>query len=219
MFDIRLLDVVRFFPRRTSRLLHHFSKFRFKTFHFWTLEFIFQLLEIAGVGDLYDASSGFIKYSARRLTEREIILAKTIFGDSLPYRRVRVDERAYLGPRQGQFCYVSFYTINSWGRMSDPLLIHELMHVWQYHHLGMAYIPRALAAQRSVEGYDYGGVDALYKAISENKQLLDFNYEQQAEIIEDYFRLLAGLKTTWGMAASTDLPVYAHFAKQLHEQI
>lgn len=213
---MRLLDVIYLFPKRTSRLKKHVAGFRYQIFPFWLLELIFQLIEIVGVSDFYDTSSNIVKFNTRRLTEREIILAKTIFGASLPYGRVRVDERAHIGPRQGQFCYVSFYTINSWGRMSDPLLIHELMHVWQYHQVGIVYIPRALSAQHSPEGYDYGGADALYKAISEEKHLLDFNYEQQAEIIEDYFRLLVGLKTTWGKATSADLPVYAHFAKQLN---
>ncbi|MDX1940561.1 MAG: hypothetical protein SFU99_08415 [Saprospiraceae bacterium] len=213
--NFRLFDIVKLFPIRGKRLLRHFIHFRYHNFSFWTLELLFQLLELLGIGDFYDISSNIIKFSSRRLSEREIALAKSIFGESLPYERVRIDESAWLGPRQGKFCYVSFYTINSWGKMLDSLLIHELTHIWQYHYVGIIYIPRALAAQRSAEGYNYGGVTALREAIKNNKKLLDFNYEQQADIIEDYFRLLIGLRPSWGSATHNDLIIYAHFAKQL----
>ncbi len=209
------LNIALFFPKRIARIRQHLKQRRARPFPYWTLELVFYLLDLLGVADIYNTMSNVIKYSSRRLSEREIALARAIFGESLPYAYIRVDERAYLGPRQGNFCYVSFYTINSWGKMNDPLLIHELTHVWQYHHLGMVYIPRALAAQRSAEGYDYGGAGALYHAQWNGKRLLDFNYEQQAEIIEDYFRLLAGLRPTWGEAVEADLPVYAHFAAEL----
>lgn len=211
----RLLDIFRLFPVRIRRLGNHFRAFRFSNISFWLVEFLFQLFEIIGVFDLYDAFASLLK-NARPLTEREINLASSIFGESLAYKRVRVDERAYLGPRTGNFCYVSGYTINSWGAMSDAILIHELTHVWQYQHLGIVYIPRALAAQYSSEGYDYGGVKALREAIVINKTLLDFNYEQQADIIEDYFRLSMGIRPSWGNGTADNLEVYAHFLLHLH---
>jgi hypothetical protein len=61
--------------------------------------------------------------------------------------------------------------------------------VWQYQQVGSRYIPRALYAQRTREGYNYGGVMALERA----KGWADFNYEQQAEIVADYFCLQQGL--------------------------
>ncbi len=207
--------MIRLFPLRLRRLMVHFYVFKINTLPFWTLELFFRILELLGIGDLYDAASQSLKWTTRPLSKREISLASAIFGESLPYARIRIDERALVGPRQGKFCYVSFYTINSWGKMPDPLLIHELVHVWQYHHLGIAYIPRALAAQYSPEGYNYGGVEGLRSAIGKGKKLTDFNYEQQADIIEDYFRLLVGLPPSWGWANSHDLETYAHFAKQL----
>ena len=173
-----------------------------------------QILEIFGIGDVYDASASAIK-RARQLTAREKKLAQTIFGASLPLDKIRLDERALVGPPQGRLCYVSFYTINSWGKMSDAVLVHELVHVWQYHHLGVVYIPRALAAQWSRHGYNYGGADNLRAAIAAGKSLLDFNYEQQATIIEDYFRIKHGLRPQWSRLYTSDLPVFEHFVQQL----
>ncbi|MFN7116161.1 MAG: hypothetical protein ACK4TA_05140 [Saprospiraceae bacterium] len=215
MLLFRILDIFTLFPIRIKRLFLHFTQLFKQKPHHWLIEFCFLLLEIFGVFDLYDGFASLAK-RARPLTEHEIGIARSIFGDSLAYERVRVDERAYWGPRKGNFCYVSCYTINSWGIMPDSILIHELTHVWQYQHLGSVYIPRALSAQFTAEGYNYGGVKALRAAMQNGKTLLDFNYEQQADIIEDYYRLLLGYRPSWGNATEDDLDIYAHFANQLH---
>lgn len=214
MVWLRISDIFTQMPIRIRRLLQHFTHFSKLTFKDWLLELTFLFLEIFGIFDFYDAFASLVK-RARPLTDREIGIARSIFGDSLACERVRIDERAYWGPRKGNFCYVSCYTINSWGIMPDFILVHELTHVWQYQHLGMAYVPRALKAQFSPEGYNYGGVRALYEAMQNGKKLLDFNYEQQADIIEDYYRLLLGYRPSWGSGKADDLDVYAHFATQL----
>jgi hypothetical protein len=101
--------------------------------------------------------------------------------------------------------------------MDDALLIHELVHVWQYQRLGFRYIPQALRAQASGAGYDYGGTEALYRARREGKTLFDFNLEQQADIIADYFRLLQGRPPRWGYGWTDDLPLYEYFARSLRK--
>lgn len=214
MASARLLDLFKFLPRRARRLRQHFRQFQYRALPSWSLELLLQILETLGIADVYDASASLLK-RARRLTPREKTLAQTIFGTSLPLDKIRVDERALIGPPQQQICYVSFYTINSWGKMSDAVLVHELVHVWQYHHLGVVYIPRALAAQFSTHGYDYGGVAALQTAMLTGKSLVDFNYEQQASIIEDYFRIKNGLRPNWSRLQASDLPVFEHFVQQL----
>lgn len=216
MLWLRLLDIFTLIPIRIRRLLFHFNSIFTTKRRYWLIEFSFLFFELFGIFDLYDVLASLVK-RARPLTEREVGIARSIFGDSLACERVRIDERAYLGPRKGKFCYVSCYTINSWGIMPDFILVHELTHVWQYQHLGMAYVPRALRAQFSPEGYNYGGVKALYEAMQNGKKLLDFNYEQQADIIEDYYRILLGYRPSWGNGTEDDLDVYAHFANQLSE--
>jgi len=135
-------------------------------------------------------------------------MAKEIFGNAINYDRIRIDESAYLGPKQQQICYVSFYIINSWGKMQNSILIHELVHVWQYENMGAVYIPRALWAQTTDEGYNYGGLENLVIALSENKTIYDFNLEQQGDIIADYFRVKNGYSPEWGNATVHDLSIY-----------
>jgi len=169
------------------------------------LDVLFAVLDLLGFFDLYEAcTSGFFP-NTRPLTEEEYRLLEPIFGKSVPYDLIRVDERAYVGPSWANFYYVSFHTINCWRPMSAPTLVHEVVHIWQYTHRGAAYIPRALYAQTTKMGYNYGGLEPL-----RNKQELeDFNYEQQADIIEDAFRLANGYEAQWVRGRGAEvLPAY-----------
>jgi len=154
------------------------------------------------------------KPNTRRLTAREIALARTVFGETIDYQKVRLDEKSFVGCRQFRFAYVGFYFINSWGKLSDPVLIHELVHVWQYQRLGSVYIPRALWAQRTPKGYNYGGISALKKVLEQHgpevraSVFLSFNFEQQADIVADYFSLKNGWKPRWCEADKSYLPVF-----------
>jgi hypothetical protein len=138
-----------------------------------------------------------IKSNTRRLTSREIALAYSIFGESIDYKRVRIDDKARIACRQHDLAYVGFEVINSWGALSDPHFIHEMVHVWQYQHFGSCYIPRALWAQRTKAGYNYGGIEGLEAALAAGKRLLDFNWEQQGDIVADYFCLQYGYMPRW----------------------
>ncbi|THH39716.1 hypothetical protein [Neolewinella litorea] len=177
---------------------------------------VFQVLDLLFVFDLYEALTNWLTPGLRRLSTREIRLLRPIFGESVPYQRIRIDERAHLGPRRYRFLYVSFHTINGWGPCSDPTLVHEVVHVWQYVHFGAIYIPRALAAQRTAAGYDYGGPSGLQAA----RSLEDFNYEQMADVIEDAFRLANGYPAQWiGGRTAEALPNYYRFMYDLRARV
>ena len=175
---------------------------------------LFQWLDLLFLFDLYEAISNDFSPSLRSLTSREMSELYTIFGNSLPYDRIRIDEYAHLGPRSHGIVYVSFHTINSWGPITPALLVHEAVHVWQYVHRGALYIPRALAAQRTLEGYHYGGVTGLRQA----KCLDNFNYEQMATVIEDGYRLSVGLAPRYTVAQSfrsEDVREYGRFITEI----
>lgn len=175
----------------------------------WHLTFMIYILELFGIGELYETFTDFFKFNTRAMTEREISVARSIYGNQINYRRVRLDAYAYLGPRQQNICYVSFYLINSWGKMSDALLIHELVHIWQYEQLGAIYMPQALVAQKSGAGYDYGGLHGLRNALRMTGDLRNFNLEQQGDIVADYFRIRNGQAPEWGNGQPKHLAIYA----------
>ena len=175
---------------------------------YWLAEVIICFLEIFGVPEIYETITDFTKPTTRPLYDWEISMAKEIYGEGINYQRVRIDESSYLGPKQKHFCYVSFYIINSWGKMQNSTLIHELAHIWQYENMGVVYIPRALWAQTTSEGYNYGGLDTVKLYLKQNKTLYDFNLEQQGDIFSDYFRLKNGYSPQWGSATIRDINLY-----------
>lgn len=212
------LRFVSWFPRRLRRLLYHFPQGIARLlrgghpFHWWT-ELLFLLGDLFGIFDLYDGLTPLYKRQTRPLNERELTLARSVYGTTIDWSAVRLDEGAKIACRRHHLCYVSFYTINSWGSMPDATLLHELMHVWQYERYGAVYIPRALRAQRTAEGYNYGGAEMLRKRRAAGRDLHDFNYEQQADIVADAFRIERGLRPRWGYGS--DPSIYRAYLEDL----
>lgn len=206
-------------PPQFSRLSRHLGRgFKnaahppaWKRFPAWLANAAAYALDILALPSIYEWSSNLLKFNARRLTAQEIEMARSVFGDSLDYNRIRVDERALVWTSWSGGAYVSFHTINCWGPLYPSLLIHELTHIWQYRRMGAVYIPRALRAQWN-KGYDYGGLPAL--EAHKNTGLKAFNLEQQAEILTDYFKIKNGMRPLWGNAKPSDLPIYEIYANE-----
>jgi len=160
--------------------------------------FLFRYLNLNSLGGFTDILFRFIKRNTRKMTSTEIREAKKIFGNSITYRLVRIDETSIIAMlaslNGGDTAVVTFHTINfprkiktssSCGDNSDMgWLIHELVHVAQMETVGTQYIGEALYAQWT-SGYDYGGGEALV-----GKRLRDFNREQQGDIIQDAYGVL-----------------------------
>lgn len=186
-------------------------------FSHWSLDLFFYIIDIIGIGEIYETILDLFKFNSRPLNREEIALAKTVFGDAINYHRVLIDEYAIAGPKQARFAYVSFYTINSWGPMRRELLMHELTHIWHYEQLGSVYIPRALRAQQPQYGYNYGGLKSLTKVMHRDGNIHAFNLEQQGDIVFDYFRLMNGVPPRWGVANEADIGVYEYFIKDIRK--
>lgn len=191
-----------FFKKRLKRLLLHlFRPYFLKKeaasshpthFLWWLLELLFYAFDLLFVPEILQFFHAILKPSTRSLTPQELAIAQKVYGDSLFFEKIRIDERAFLGPKQYGFAYVAFDLINSWGKMHALTFVHELMHIWQYNQMGSVYIPRALYAQRTAAGYDYGGFLALKTAMAQGAKLTDFNYEQQADLVADWYAVMDG---------------------------
>jgi hypothetical protein len=201
------------YPFRALRLLTHALNWRHALSWVGLTELGFLLLDLLFLPDLYELLCRLFKTNCRTLSEAEICLARQVFGESIRYDLVILDQKAYLGRlKRKDIIYVSGFTINSWGPFNKALLIHELVHVWQYQRLGSVYIPRALRAQRSAMGYNYGGLSALQAA----KHLDEFNLEQQADIVMDYYYLSCGERPYWAPEAQAlHLTLYETFIQQM----
>jgi hypothetical protein len=219
---LRIGFYIRTFYQRWRRLLIHFAGltgaknydryFPAESVREWWADLLCYLADIFAVPELYETIMGAVKWKIRPLTEKEKALCISLFGNSIDVRLVRVDDRASIGLRKLALAYVSFNTINYRKKIRTAILVHELVHVWQYQQFGSVYISKALKAQKSEEGYDYGGVSRLYQMMLSDKQLTNFNFEQQADIVEDYYKML---KT--GEAFDLRSQAYHYFGSQVME--
>jgi Ca2+-binding RTX toxin-like protein len=191
----------------------------------WKAEFwkdlgraVIDAVEVVGLGEAWEIAFEILKPWQRGMTSDEINVARSVFGNSIPWDRVRLDEHSLMASIGRT--HVTGYIINSTSNLDDRTMIHELTHVWQYVKDGLVYIPEALDAQAG-EGYDYGGLSALRLKKAEGKGLSAFNREQQGEIVADYFeaRLEARGYETRGLFAPKSLrdklDVYIHFVKEV----
>jgi len=179
----------------------------------WVVELQFLIFDLFGISELYETFADFLKYKTRPLKDWEIELAKEYFGDSLEYKLIRIDETARVVSKRMKVCYVSFHTINNWGPILNSTFIHELVHVWQYEKMGGKYIPKALKAQNSQMGYNYGGITLLEQ--HSKKGLNAFNLEQQADIIGDHYRISNNMTPRWGLGTIEHLNIYERYTNEL----
>ncbi len=134
----------------------------------------------------------FARQSGRRLTAQEVALSRTIFGDAIDYRRVRIHHRKWwlfqpkritmapdghlwFHPKGGLFCddYCEA------GADLQGHFLHEMTHVWQ-HQRGIFLPLRRLPFAR----YHY--------SIKPGWPLERYGLEQQAEIVRHLFLLRNG---------------------------
>lgn len=167
----------------------------------WLITLLFRLLDLLGVPELW----GLLVHIGSRvspLTGEEIGATAAILGPTaIRYTDVRVAEGGVLNlifARNQERAFTTFHTINlptqgPHQRAHFAILLHELVHVYQYERTGGLYIAEAIYAQNTA-GYDYGGPDELQQCLATGIRYRNFNREQQAQLVQDYYeRRVAGL--------------------------
>lgn len=138
----------------------------------------------------------------RPLTAGELAAAREVFGDAIAWDRVRIVPRGFT-PFQPKRTAVTplgavHFRREDWlpdfsGTWHDMAwLIHELVHVWQ-HQTGVPVILRGLWERR----YAYDALDPA-------KPLEGYGIEQQAAIVEDWFRRTRGVPAWRGAGSEAD---------------
>ena len=231
---LRFKDIIVLAPIRMKRFLKHLFKLtsanekwneisttrlRFLALSEYLAKGMIYFLAIFGIAELYETISDFLKFNTRPLADWEINLAKTVFNDTIDYSKVRVDNYAFIGPKQYRFAYVGFNTMNAWGPMSNSLFLHEMTHIYQYQKLGAIYIYDALKAQHSEKGYNYGGAEELKQMLVDGKKFSDFNLEQQGDIVSDYFLIKSGYQPRWGNGGKVDLETYEKCLSEINGDV
>jgi hypothetical protein len=170
------------------------------SFAAWLGRLVAKTADLISLGEMVDLLTQVFKFNTRPLTPVEIQEARKVFGDSLSYWRIRIDEWsliAHLGKwfaerRFGKpidhMAVTVFSTIHFSRRIhTEPgnadmaWLIHELTHVAQVEYVGSQIMGEAVVAQGK-EGYAYGGPKGI-----KGKSFRQFNREQQGDIAKDYY--------------------------------
>ena len=152
--------------------------------------FVFLIGDLIFIPEISSSIACILKPSTRLLLPGEVDLIRSIYGENIDLSLVLVDPKSRWFTRGKHIAYVAFQTINFWESIEEAILIHECFHILQFQRLGSVYIYESIKAQRSEQGYDYGGPQALEQGMMLGMYLEDYNFEQQAEIIEDAFRMV-----------------------------
>ena len=154
---------------------------------------------------------------ARKLTRQEIEMAKSIFGTSVDYAKVKVYNREFLPfglqdddtamtPNGNMYFnpkrFKDDFATSTFG---DRLwFMHEMVHVWQ-HQLGYPVMLRG--AIRLGLPYQY--------TLAVGKSLRDYNMEAQGNVLSDYWALKTYGKPPFisQMNHIGDLPLYEEVLK------
>ena len=160
----------------------------------WVLLIPVKCLEIFGLSTVLK-SLFLLTVKVRPLSDKEVSALTPIFGDTIAYDKIRINESSYWakwGAKYKHKTHMAFVwlsiinfsrNINVINNKNDlHWLVHEVVHVKQYESLGLQYIFEALLAQK-YGGYYYGGVSSL-----KLQPLKFYNLEQQADLIKDLYK-------------------------------
>lgn len=184
-------------PIRILNLLKHLCYFGYKKsyYHrlwFWPILLLFSLIDLLLLPEILHFILCLFKFNMRFLSENEILEAKKVFGESLNYQKIILDENSLFAnwgaklAGKNQLGVVIFYSVNFTKKInglpkSDDMewLIHELTHLLQLKKVGSSYIFYALYGQHT---------DGYYLNKENLKTLNQYNFEQQAEICRFYYQ-------------------------------
>lgn len=161
----------------------------------------------------------------RPLTKGEVALAKSVFGDAIDYDRVTITEGKFIGfqphgtamaPEGNLYMYGCYRDDYSTGDVyTQGHFIHEMTHVWQFQNKVLRPITAAIELNFT---YKFNYMAAYHYTLDGQKDLLAYNMEQQASIVQDYFVMTHGGRPGYRgecQNASTDAEKKALYEKTL----
>ncbi len=175
----------------------------------WFFFIPFYVIDLLGISELYEILNELTNWKIRDIHSHEILLANEIFKDDFRVNLVRINNNNRIAKKL-RIAYVSFRQINFFDAIPNDIFVHELVHIWQYQKFGAVYIYKAWKAQLSKEGYKYGLINGLLDASKTSKNFCQFNFEQQAEIVQDYYKRQFFIKSK-----ETEI-VYLEFLEQMN---
>ena len=135
----------------------------------------------------------------RSLTPHEIAALRPVFGDSLDLSPIRVTRDHPLAFYAPKTLGNTIHLRSDWGLFAGTglglsergmsVLVHELVHAWQYQNGGLGYITGSLLAQHAAwrRGGERSGAYRWRPAADAGLAWSQWNPEQQAQAIQDWW--------------------------------
>ncbi len=133
---------------------------------------------------------------ARTLTAKEIHIARILFKNAIDYDKVKIHNGKYFVLQTNNSAMVPNGEIYACGIYSDDytketgamrgFFIHEMTHVWQYQNK-ICNMMTAAVWEFLKCGLNYE--KTYHYKLDTDKELVTYGMEQQAAIIEDYYRM------------------------------
>jgi len=133
---------------------------------------------------------------SRPLSPEERTMLEDIYGDSIDYDKVRIKEGdeglINMVNKNGAFVLGDTILISSnySPEQRRDILVHEMMHVWQYQNGGADYLAKAVMSYVNGEADPISGKDRGYyyqNDVVSNKPFGELTPDQQAQLIQDAF--------------------------------
>ena len=195
-FDRRLIHLVKLWD--IKNIIHIYGWWSLIC---WPVELLMGFGHLFGMSHLMQFYFGF---HARSLTQDEVDFAKSIYGNRINYSILKINTRSKFS-KHFHTVFVTGHVINYHSiHISQALMVHELMHVYQYEQVGIVYIPRCLFAQASIQGYDFGKLEDHQDILIGSRAIKKLNYEQQAEFVETMYRSRNEISVVNNLRASLD---------------
>lgn len=212
------------YGKRCKRLLVHpiqyfvdFSHLKSRNVVEFLGDFFFYVLDCLFIPELHDIIyQSLFPGRSRKFNQHEVLLVKKIFQNAIDTRYCFVNNRAFSFTKRYAMAYVGFSTIYFRDIVLEPhVFIHECVHLWQFQQFGSIYIFRAMIAHMKGNPYHYGGLNKLSELKINNFRFANLNFEQQAQLIEDYYLWLTRHRNHPNVSPAG--LTYQYFLKQMQK--
>ena len=156
-----------------------------------------QLFDVVGGPEIAQFLMHLITHTTPLTAEEQAMMREVLGDGAMRYGEVRVAEGGLLDwvfAHNGNLAFTTWRTVNfprngRHTRANRAILVHELTHVYQYEQVGSRYLGEAIymLIKTKRDCYNYDGVEGLRQACAVGTRYRDYNREQQAQIVQDYF--------------------------------
>ena len=166
-------------------------------FLFWLHGLLAELFDVMGGPEIAQFFMHLVTHTTPLTAAERAVIMEVLGPAAMRYGEVRVAEGGLMDwvfARNGNLAFTTWRTVNfprngRHTRANLAILVHELTHVYQYERVGSRYLGEAIYMLIKTKRacYDYGHVDGLCQAQAVGKRYKEYNREQQAQIVQDYF--------------------------------